>query len=418
VRLTVLGLLVVSVVTAVFSIGTSGSQAANSYTFVANGQVLGPSNVGLSAGVASGQGTADVSAIILPNGQTRLYYGIITNSSAEVGSAISSDGINFAVEAGNRVAGSSPFVYPLPSGGYRLYYSALGGIESATSSDGLTFTSDPGMRIAQNGFGPVVGGHSSLNCSAIVRLANGTYRMYCSQAVKAATQPIDSLGDRAIFSATSPDLLNWTPDSGIRIGPGAPTLTGDSDHPTVIVNSDGSVTLIYTCQDPGSSSSITGPPPQEMIATSQDGLTFSSETDTGVSGTEPSVVSLSNGSLRLYYGNETPSTGSTISLATGSMATTTTTTVAPTSTTAPAKPAAHNVRVSVTVKGSGRVTGDGMRCPKTCAVTLASGKELSLRAIPASGYRFAGWGGSCKGLGACTLHPKAAVKITASFQRK
>jgi streptogramin lyase len=77
-----------------------------------------------------------------------------------------------------------------------------------------------------------------------------------------------------------------------------------------------------------------------------------------------------------------------------------------------------SVIVTTTVKGKGRVTGGGISCPGRCEVTIASGTRLTLRASAARGYRFAGWSGKCRGLHACTLHPKAAVKITATFRRR
>ena len=81
-------------------------------------------------------------------------------------------------------------------------------------------------------------------------------------------------------------------------------------------------------------------------------------------------------------------------------------------------PAGTEVTVAVTVKGKGRITGGGISCPARCKATIASGAKLTLRARAARGYRFAGWSGACTGLHACTLHPKAAVKITATFRKR
>ena len=74
--------------------------------------------------------------------------------------------------------------------------------------------------------------------------------------------------------------------------------------------------------------------------------------------------------------------------------------------------------MTVTVKGKGRVTGGGISCPARCKAPIASGAKLTLRASAARGYRFAGWSGACRGVHACTLHPKAAVKITAIFRKR
>src|SRR5207244_8126402 len=103
----------------------------------------------------------------------------------------------------------------------------------------------------------------------------------------------------------SSDLLTWTPDPGIRIGPAARWLTGRANHPTALVNSNGSVTLVYDRNPPG-------PIEEEMIATSGDGLDFRAEADTGIVGTEPSFARLSDGSLLLYHREQSAASGSLI----------------------------------------------------------------------------------------------------------
>jgi len=76
------------------------------------------------------------------------------------------------------------------------------------------------------------------------------------------------------------------------------------------------------------------------------------------------------------------------------------------------------VSVSVTLRGKGRVTGGGISCPARCKTTIAAGAKLTLRATPVRRYRFAGWSGGCSGLSACTLHPKAATKVAATFRKR
>jgi hypothetical protein len=110
------------------------------------------------------------------------------------------------------------------------------------------------------------------------------------------------------------------PDGRIRVyfttangpntfGQGAPTLTGDANHPTAFVNADGSVSLIYYQRR---EHLITV---REMIATSKDGLTFDTEYDLGFPGTEPSFVRRRDGSMLVYYGAGSVTTGSSISVA-------------------------------------------------------------------------------------------------------
>jgi Divergent InlB B-repeat domain len=74
--------------------------------------------------------------------------------------------------------------------------------------------------------------------------------------------------------------------------------------------------------------------------------------------------------------------------------------------------------VTVIVEGNGRVTDGGISCPGRCKATIAPGAKLTLRACAARGYRFARWSGTCRARQACTLHPKAPVKITATFRKR
>ena len=59
----------------------------------------------------------------------------------------------------------------------------------------------------------------------------------------------------------------------------------------------------------------------------------------------------------------------------------------------------------------------GIVCGTTCSANFASGTNVTLTAIPISGYQFAGWGGACHGYGnSCTLTTtNAAQTVTANF---
>ena len=75
----------------------------------------------------------------------------------------------------------------------------------------------------------------------------------------------------------------------------------------------------------------------------------------------------------------------------------------------PASPRATFVRVQIPVRvsvgGAGRVvsTPAGLSCPRLCSAAFAFGTVLALRPVPAHGWRFAGWSGSCGGKGDCRL---------------
>lgn len=79
----------------------------------------------------------------------------------------------------------------------------------------------------------------------------------------------------------------------------------------------------------------------------------------------------------------------------------------------PPPPATYTLTVSAA--GNGFVTGTGINCPTDCTETYPSGTVVSLTATPATGSTFSGWGGSCSGIGACSVTMSAARSVSASF---
>jgi uncharacterized repeat protein (TIGR02543 family) len=64
--------------------------------------------------------------------------------------------------------------------------------------------------------------------------------------------------------------------------------------------------------------------------------------------------------------------------------------------------------------GKGKVT-----CAPGCAKTFTAGGFLSLKAVPAKGWRFAGWSGGCKGVRpTCAPATDYALSVTARFTKK
>ena len=127
-------------------------------------------------------------------------------------------------EPGARVEGSrgldrskvqAPGVVAVPSGGFRLFYTAVGPakpflacqgyILSAFSQDGLRFRAEPGIRVAPR---PGIS-HMSLRVLApsVTRCADGRWRMYY-EARGPAHEPT------VICSAVSRDLLEWEYEGG------------------------------------------------------------------------------------------------------------------------------------------------------------------------------------------------------------
>jgi uncharacterized delta-60 repeat protein len=79
-------------------------------------------------------------------------------------------------------------------------------------------------------------------------------------------------------------------------------------------------------------------------------------------------------------------------------------------------PPSHTLTVSV--GGSGSVTGPGIECPGDCTETYASGAPITLLARPGPGSTLAGWSGACSGIASCdaTLGADAAVMATFTAQ--
>ena len=130
-------------------------------------------------------------------------------------------------EAGVRLEGSRPLdsskvqapcIVAIPTGGYRLFYTAVGPakpfaacqgyILSAFSEEGLTFQTEPGIRLAPQQSVP----HMSRRVLAptISRCVDGRWRMYFESRGTAELPTV-------ICSAISCDMLHWEHEEGIRL---------------------------------------------------------------------------------------------------------------------------------------------------------------------------------------------------------
>ena len=276
-------------------------------------------------------GFADVSAVRLLDGSTRMFIGA-SPAGAVVISALSNDGVKFTLEPGHRIesplsVGGSvggtdhrPLVFRLDDGRLRMFEVVRGstctlpvgcppplepGFYSLTSTDeGLTWRTDAGVRLTR-----AATGLSSLLTGAVVKLKSGGWRFFFSDNPPSVAQGDGSiqLGSPMIKSAYSTDLMTWTMDPGVRVGAGAP-LSGTGQAPAAVTNADGSITLIYFRNKTG----VT------MQATAADGLNFTTETSTGfgvkdrlkVPAFDTFAMALPNGDVRLYFnfGNDTSGT--------------------------------------------------------------------------------------------------------------
>ena len=325
---------------------TPPASAAGACTIV--GVMLGPSDFGVAAGLP----LADTSAVLLEDGRVRMYMfaqgrGIVSAVS------LTTEGVSFVAEEGERLPDGSgmPRVVAAPTGGLRLFYISGDGIRSATSEDGLTFTVEPGFRITaeEAGFsGATAGGAAS--GATVVQLADGRYRMYFSD----LPRPGDPPGGHWIKSAVSADQLTWTVEEGVRIGAGTPVLTESAEHPFVLANPDGSVTVYYGKFTGPGSASVEG----LYESTSADGLTFIEETYDVFFGNDPDALRLMDGSLVLYYGQFDPLVGGTINVARCPD---------PGKITSPAPPGAAPTPLTVTVVGR---VGSGAFTPNPLPVAV------------------------------------------------
>jgi phospholipase C len=84
----------------------------------------------------------------------------------------------------------------------------------------------------------------------------------------------------------------------------------------------------------------------------------------------------------------------------------------------PAAPlATYQLKVKLEGSSTGTVTSSpaGISCPSTCTASFSSGSSVELTAAPAAGASFAGWSGTCKGTGSCTLTMNANQSAVATF---
>jgi Divergent InlB B-repeat domain len=72
------------------------------------------------------------------------------------------------------------------------------------------------------------------------------------------------------------------------------------------------------------------------------------------------------------------------------------------------------IPVTVSTSGKGRVA-----CSPSCSRRFTAGTRLTLRALPARGWKFSNWGGACTGTRiACTPKTDYAVTVRANFKKR
>ncbi len=257
--------------------------APPTFVWMTEGVRLKPADFGVKAG----EPLADVSVAQLPDGSVRLYA---FAQNKGIVSAISRDGLQFTPEAGTRL----PDGYGMPrilamEKGWRLFVISQGGIASATSSDGLNFTLEPGLRVRGSDHA-----QKDLSGPSLVAAPNGGYRAYYSDLPKPGAGP----GAHTIFSATTTDLLNWTPDANFRFGAkDANDRNNSAEHPFVLRAKDGTYWMFFHRLA------------EIWTARSKDGIVWTDAASAGLRGNDPDVIALADGTWRMYYGDFDPQTG-------------------------------------------------------------------------------------------------------------
>jgi hypothetical protein len=264
------------------------------------GRRLAPADFGLP------EESVDISDPVvtqLPDGRLRMYLRAGSRPTAAGGApklhaAVSSDGLHWVVESGLRCSEffcgvGLPDVVALPSGGWRLFFNtpyAYGQpaedtvIASATTQDGLNLIGDAGFRVRGRDFGLPRG--LDFGAPRVVPAKEGGWRMYLS----VATQDVGPSAVFRVFSAHSTDLMNWIPDTGVRMeGLNRPFIVSRPDGSFEALAGNfgyGNAPLQCTCVG---------------MLTSPDGLTWSSPKLTGIVGGDLIGYSMPDGQLRVLY---------------------------------------------------------------------------------------------------------------------
>ncbi len=204
-----------------------------------------------------------------------------------------------------------PDIIVLPDGRFRMYYAgplspsvsgARHAIKSAVSADGLNWTVESGIRLLGDGDGDggpdgAPANEGVVNGPRVIRLSDGTYRMYYQANTLGFIPP-----DYRVKSATSTDGLTFARE-GTRVdihypggGPGQFSLAA---HCAVIRVADDDFVILVSGNFDGKLG-----PSDLVIGTSSDGLEFSNYRVLYADGHDPFVLKLADGSgYRLFYGD-------------------------------------------------------------------------------------------------------------------
>ena len=222
-------LLIVAVIIAIFYFKKTDDKSSTNQSNTAEQKTNETAETWKDGDTAISGKFADADVVDLGNSTFRMYYSVepeVVGNKLEVYSATSTDGINWTKEDGTRKTFATfPDVMKLDDGRYRMYFQNAGVIKSAVSSDGLTFTDETGERISKDETGynlENVGAHTT------TKLDNGTYLMVYRGTINQpyqTTEKVPNNNTQIFFYATSTDGLTFV-KKGLAIDSRNETLYG------------------------------------------------------------------------------------------------------------------------------------------------------------------------------------------------
>jgi uncharacterized repeat protein (TIGR02543 family) len=249
------------------------------------------------------------------------------------------------------------------------------------------------LDVTVNGNGNVSGGSGAINCGNGANICSGSF-------VQNATVTL------VATPATGATFAGWTGACG-----------GTSTTCTILLNQAKSVTATFTGGTAGTGFALS-------VSVSGSGSVTGGGISCGNGATLCSVNQTPNTTVVL---TATPSAGASF-LGWGGACSGTATTCSVVMTAARSVTASFTggtggggttVQLTVSVTGSGIVTGGGISCGNgnsTCTANVGSGSTVTLIATPTAGATFSGWGGSCNGASpTCTLTLTSSRSVTATF---
>jgi len=272
---------------------------------IENNGILDYQVLGHSPGINIG-GAADPRVVQLDDGRYRMYFAQPLEYGT--GAAISTDGINWSVEAPQVLRQGLPHVtlLRLEDGSWRLFAASNDAsisssvVLSFVSDDGIEFTQEEGYRLTEQDFP-----FGDIGTPFVIEQAEGGYRMYLTALPEGETSGGGGGNSKTwVVSATSTDMLAWDVDPLVMIeDPDGLDWTGmDNVHPWVGINEDGLFEMY---------SGLAGPATKRV---SVDGRVFSDPEYLPVFGADYHVERLADGEIRLYVGSGTPDTGGDIDI--------------------------------------------------------------------------------------------------------